>query len=214
MRALGIYRQRTLRTLSVLVLSLSLGASAGCVRRLQLSPGEFERIDKQEQAVDDLRVYVSKKLVVVYEADDDNADYAVDKRINVSSDQRLLRVIISKGTRGVIMDSDQKNGAPLLWVRFSSRCKDKDCAYGFVQTEDGVFRLAIVPDRDGYKQAKPHYTADKKPLTLNKLKSLAEKNDVYLWKNKRDKVFTIDLIVKKKTDKSRQVNTIRDGGVQ
>lgn len=213
MRTSCFSRQRLPRTLSVLALAAGLGASTGCAKRLQLSPAEFERIDKQEQAVEDLRVYVSKKLVLVYEATDDNKDYQVDKDITVSSDQRLLRVIIAKNTRGVILDADEKNGAPLLWVTFNSRCKDKDCAYGFVQTEDGVFRLTVIPERDGFKPPTPYYASERKPMALQKLKSLAEKNNVYLWKNPRDKIFTIDLIVKKKTDNSRQVNTIRDGGV-
>ena len=195
-------------------MSVGLVASAGCAKRLKLSPGEFERIDKQEQAVEALRVYVSKKLVVLYELDDDRATYQVDKTVRTSSEERVLKVIIGRNTRGLIIDTDEKNGAPLLWVTFSTRCKDKDCAYGFVQSEDGVFRLAVVPELDGYKEPKPYYKREKKPLKLGKLQSLAEKNDVYLWKNWRDKIKTIDLIIKKRTDKKRRTNVIRSGGVQ
>lgn len=180
-----------------------------------LSPEEFQRIDKQEQATEALRVYVSKRLVVVYEADDRDQSYEVDRTINTAQDRQLLRVIISRSTMGQIIDTEDRNGAPLLWVTFSSRCKDKDCAYGFVQTEDGVFRLTEVPERDGYKPAKVYFKRDpKKAMGLGKLKSLAEKNEVYVFKKKNGKVKTIDLIVKKRTDNKRQVDTIRDGGVR
>ena len=203
-----------MRALSVLALSAGLISVSGCAKRLQLTPAEFERIEKREQAVDALRVYVSKKLVIIYEEDDDSEEYKVNKNITESSEERRLKVIISKGTKGLIMDTDDKNGAPLLWVTFSDSCKDKDCAYGFVQTEDGVFRLSIIPKREGYKDPMPYYKREKKPLKPGKLKSLAEKNDVFLWKNKRGKIFTIDLIVKKRTDKKRDTDVIRDGGIR
>lgn len=194
---------------------MGLVSSSGCARRLELTPGEFERIDKQEQATQALRVYVGKRLVVVYEADDRDQEYEVDRTINTSQDRQLLRVIISRSTMGQIIDSEERNGAPLLWVTFSSRCQDKDCAYGFVQTEDGVFRLTEVPERDGYREAKVYFRREpQKKMELGKLRSLAEKNNVYVFKKKNGKVRTIDLIVKKRTENKRKVNTIRDGGVR
>jgi hypothetical protein len=215
MRTLGDHRRRLLRPLGVLALSMGLVASSGCARRLELTPAEFERIDKQEQATEALRVYVGKRLVVVYEADDRDQQYEVDRTINTSQDRQLLRVIISRSTMGQIIDSEERNGAPLLWVTFSSRCKDKDCAYGFVQTEDGVFRLTVVPERDGYREPKVYFRREpKKKMELGKLRSLAEKNSVYVFKKKNGKVRTIDLIVKKRTDNKRKVDTIRDGGVR
>ncbi|HVI00187.1 MAG TPA: hypothetical protein VM869_15830 [Enhygromyxa sp.] len=202
------------RTLGVLALSLGLLANTSCARRLTLTPAEYERIEKRERATEDLRVYVSKKLIVLYELSDDAATYEVDKTINTSSEQNLLRVIIAKNTKGVIIDAEEKNGAPLLWVTFNSKCQDKDCAFGFVQTEDGVFRLHSVPERDGYKKPKAYFKNEKKDMKLGKLKSLAEKNDVFLWKNPRDKIFTIDLIVKKRNDTKRNVETERGGGIE
>jgi hypothetical protein len=214
MRAPGDHRQRVLKALGAFALSVGLLASTSCARRLELSPAEFERIDKREQAVDALRVYVSKRLIVVYEADDRGATYEVDRTINTSQDRQLLRVIIARSTMGQIIDSQDSNGAPLLWVTYSSRCKDKDCAYGFVQTEDGLFRLNTVPKREGYLDPKAYFRTEKKQMTQGKLNSLAEKNSVYLFKKKNGKIRTIDLIVKKRTDNKRQVDTIRDDGVR
>jgi hypothetical protein len=214
MRAPGDLRQRLLRPLSVLALSIGLAASSGCARRLELTPADFERIDKQEQATEQLRVYVSKRLVINYEADDRDQSYEVDRTINTAADRNILRVIIARSTMGVIIDHEDSNGAVLLWVTFSAGCKDKDCAYGFVQTEDGVYRLARVPERDGYKSPRVFFKKDvsKKTMKLGKLKSLAEKNDVYVFKKKNGKIKTIDLIVKKRTDNKRKTTTIRGGG--
>lgn len=197
----------------MLALATGLLASTGCARRLRLSPEEYERIDTREQAVDALRVYVSKKLVVIYEEDIDDEEYEVNKNVTESSDERRLKRIISKRTPGLVVDKEDRNGAPVLWVSFSNDCKDKTCAYGFAQTEDGMFRLLEVGDRAGYKEPVSYFVSEKKPLKLGKLKSLAEKNDVLLWKNKRDKLFTIDVVIKKRNVKKRETDVIRDGGV-
>jgi hypothetical protein len=213
MRASGDHRKRVWRTLGVLALSVGLLANTSCAKRLILTPEQYERIEKREQATEDLRVYVSKKLIVVYELDDDQATYEVNKEIQTSSEQNLLRVIIAKNTKGLIIDAEDRNGANLLWVTFNSKCKDKDCAFGFVRTEDGVFRLHSVPERDGYQNPKVYFKNEKKNMKLGKLKSLAEKNDVFLWKNPRDKIFTIDLIVKIRDVSKRKVTTEKGGGV-
>ncbi|MFO7567172.1 MAG: hypothetical protein R6X02_31290 [Enhygromyxa sp.] len=222
MRALGDHRKRFVstrrigRALGVLALSLGLLTTTGCAKRLILTPAEFERIEKREQATEELRVYVSKKLIVLYELEDDAATYQVDRTINTSSEQNILKVIIAKNTRGMIIDSEERNGAPLLWVSFNSKCKVKDCAFGFVQTEDSVFRLHSVPEREGYKKPRIYFKRDKekKRMALGKLKSLAEKNDVFLWKNRRDKIFTVDLIVKKRTDTKRTVQVEKGQGIR
>lgn len=198
----------------MLALAAGLLASTGCARRLKLSPEEFERIDTREQATDALRVYVSKKLVVIYGDESSSQDYEVDKTITESADIRRLKRIIGRGTPGLVVDKDERNGAPVLWVTFTSDCKDKTCAYGFAQTEDGVFRLLESGRLEGYKDPVSFYKSEKKQLKLGKLKSLAEKNDVLLWKNKRDKLFTIDVIVKKRKVRKRDTDVIRDEGIK
>ena len=80
--------------------------------------------------------------------------------------------------------------------------------------KDRVFRLLEVPEREGYKDPKPHYKTEKRQLALGKLKSLAEKNDVMLWKNRREKIFTIDLIVKKRSARKSDKDVIRNEGVK
>jgi hypothetical protein len=198
----------------MIALAAGLLASTGCARRLKLSPEEFERIDTREQATDALRVYVSKKLVVIYADEASSQDYEVNKTITESADIRRLKRIIGRGTPGLVVDKDERNGAPVLWVTFTGDCKDKTCAYGFAQTEDGVFRLMESGVMDGYKAPVSFYKTEKKQLKLGKLKSLAEKNDVLLWKNKRDKLFTIDVIVKKRKVRKRDTDVIRDEGIK
>jgi hypothetical protein len=222
MRALGDHRQRTastrsgrwvVKTLGVLALSVGLLTSTGCARRLVLSPQEFEFIEKQKNAREDLRVYVSKKLVILYELEDEHKTYDVAGDVSTSATQNILRVIIGKNTQGKVLETENKNGAPLLWVTFNSKCRDKDCAFAFVQTDDGVFRLHSAPRRDRYKAPTAYFKSEKKQMKLGKLKSLAEKNDVFLWKNPRDKIFTIDLIIKKRNVTKKRVETERGTGV-
>jgi hypothetical protein len=103
------------------------------------------------------------------------------------------------------------------WVRRSSSSltPSTSAADGFVQTEANVFRLTAVPEHDGYREPKVYFRREpKKKMELGKLRSLAEKNNVYVFKKKNGKVRTIDLTVKKRTDNDRKVDVIRDGGVR
>lgn len=201
------------RALAGLAALVCVAANLGCAKRLSLTPAEFERIAEREQATEDLRVYVSKKLVVRYTLDDDAATYTVDKRIETSSEQNLLRVVMAKNTKGLVIASEDRHGAPLLWVTFDRRCQDPSCAFGFVQTEDGAFRLHHAPERDGYTAPEVLYKRDRKPMALGKLRSLAEHNEVFIWKNWRDKLFTIDLVVKKRSATKQRVETERGKGI-
>lgn len=215
-RGTGLVSPRLVGTLGVLALSLGLVSSSGCAKRYILTPQEFERIEKREAATEDLRVYVSKKLIVIYELEDDKKTYVVDRDIKTSSEENIVKVTIARNTRGLIVDVEDRNGAPLLWVSFNPKCTIKDCAFGFVQTEDSIFRLHSMPEREGYKKPRAYFKRfkEKKRMGLGKLKSLAEKNEVYLWKNWREKIFTIDLIVKKRTVKKIGVTREKPPGVK
>lgn len=202
------------RRLALLAVFVSLSAALGCARRLRLTPDEFERVAEREQATDRLRVYVSKKLVVHHTLADDAATYSVDRSIETSSEENVRRFVVGRRTRGLVVDSENQNGAPLLWVTFDPDCGDRSCAFGFVQTEDGAFRLHHAPDREGYHAPAVFYAGDRRPMALGKLASLAEKNEVYVWKNRRAKVFTLDLIVEKRAATKHRVETERGTGIE
>lgn len=193
-----------------LVASLALPA---CARRTDFTPGDLTRV-QTEADVQPLRVYMSETVIARYPRSESQDRIAVRGAITESSRQDVKDVETTRNTMGLILSIDELNGQPLLWVTFDARCKTEECAYGFVQTEDERFRLVTVPELPGY-QAPTLYrrrVSDKNELTKGKLASLAEANEVYVYKKSNGDIATIELQVKKRTeDRSRTVRQRQRG---
>ena len=104
----------------------------------------------------------------------------------------------------------------MLWVIFDPRCSEPACAYGFVQTEDGRYRLVAIPPLAGHKPNPPVYRGLKwkrRLMTKGKLASLAEANEVYLVKKNNGKILTVELEVKKVVEQRSRTKTGRSRGI-
>lgn len=211
MRMLGLGRT----TLAALFLAplLALGA-AGCVKRLPLTPKELERV-KTEAGVDPLRVYTSKKLLNFRREAGVQSELNVDKSIQRSSDTLTDRELITKNTSGLIIKLGEVNGATAAWVTFDPRFNKPEDVMLFVQTEDGRFRLATVPERKGFDKATSYRgcKCKRRKMKLGKLRSLAEANDVLLVKKKNGKILTIELQVKVIDNEKTRTRTRRLEGI-
>ncbi len=209
---------RLRRPLTLALLGAGIGALvlvSGCRKRLPLTPDELERV-QTEAGVQPLRVYPGKKLLSLYPADNKNEQFEVSRDIVQSSRQDQLKKIVTKDTAGLILKIEERNGAPLLWVTFEPACTKVDCAYGFVQTEDGKYRLSDLPDRDGYTDPKVYRSCiwKKRKLGPGRMKSLNEANDVMLVKKNNGKILTIVLTVKKVIDERTRTRTDRAQGIE
>jgi hypothetical protein len=194
-------------------LALALAAS-GCAKRYRLNPQELDRV-KTEAGVQPLRVYTSKRLVTLYDEANVQDRFQVQKKIKESEDKDRIKEVITKNTAGLILAIEELNGAPLLWVTFDPRCGDKDCAYGFVETEDRGYRMVEIPEREGFEDPRSFRGIKwkKRRLRLGKLASLAEANEVYLVKKRNGKILTVDLEVKKIVDKRVRTQRQRQRGI-
>lgn len=211
MRMIG-FRRTGLAAL-ILAPLVALGA-AGCAKRLPLTPKELERV-KTEAGVQPLRVYTSKKLINIrYEANVEQ-EFNVDKRIQQSSDRVEDKELVTKNTSGLILKLGEINGATAAWVTFDPRFDKPEDVMVFVQTEDGRFRLATVPERKGFDKATSYRgcKCKRRKMKLGKLRSLAEANDVLLVKKKNGKILTIELQVKKIIDDRTRTRTRRLEGI-
>ncbi len=189
-------------------------ASSGCARRTPLTPKELERV-QTEAGVNPLRVYTERKLLVLYEKSNVDAEYDVNKTIVEGSDKELEKVRNPRNIPGLILEIAELNGKPLLWVTFDQSCKEASCAYGFVETEDRKYRLVTLPKREGYKDPKAYRACvwKKRRLQTGKLASLAESNEVYLVKKGNGKILTMQLEVKKVTSNKTKTRTRRNRGI-
>lgn len=200
-----------------LVLSLAAAATlgSGCAKRFHLTPQELERVQTQA-GVDPLRVYVSHRIFVFYRQAGPE-QYDVNRKIVEGSAGKEEKVLTTKNTAGLILKIEELNGKPLLWVTFDPLCKVPDCAYGFVETEDKLYRLVSVPPLEGYgPPLRTHRRVKWKSrrMVKGKLSSLAEANEVYLVKKRNGKILTVALHVKKVIDDDVKSRTRRQRGIQ
>lgn len=169
-----------------------------------------------EAGVQPLRVYTHRRLMTVYDEADVDETFKVQRDIIESSRGEQYKKKITHNTAGLILKIDESNGMPLAWVTFDPSCTTIDCAWGFVQGEDGLFRLMVVPERKGFKpgRAFSRIVWKKRRLRPNKMQSLAEANDVYLVKKQSGKIITVYLDVKKVIDRRTRTKTEKAQGIQ
>jgi hypothetical protein len=195
-------------------LAVVVGAS-GCAKRFKLEPKELERV-QSEAGVQPLRVYTSERLVTTWIEAEKNEQFEVDRQIRQASARLRIKNVTAKTDSGLILAIEELNGMPLLWVTFSATCNQPECAFGFVQTEDGLYRLFKSPPLEGYADPANYYKwlwKKYRVMKLGKMKSLGEANDVLVNKKRNGKLRTIHLEVIKVVDDRTRTRTRRSGGV-
>ena len=189
-------------------------ATSGCAKRTPLSPNELEKV-KTEAGVAPLRVYTERKMIALYTEAAKGESFNVNRTITEESDKVVDKQVTTRNTAGLIIDIDELNGKPLLFVTFDASCKTRECAYQFVETEDQRYRLVQLPEREGYENPRVYRACvwKKRKLATGKLASLAEANEVFLVKKNNGKILTMKLEVKKVTSDRTQTRTRRNRGI-
>ena len=204
---------RRLVTLTTVV-GLAVGLAA-CAKRTPFSPAELERVEAAaQQGVAALRVYTSNRVVLRSNKLAKAGSYQVDKTIQEASSKEVLKEVITPNTAGLVFETSESNGAPELYVTFDPSCKSKDCAFGFVQTEDGRFRLKSVPQREEHGPQRVYYglAMSGRRMRVGKLASLKERNEVFIA-NSGDDIETVELVVLKKSADSTKTRRRRNRGI-
>lgn len=186
---------------------------SGCTTRYILGRSDLQDA-MDSDALNQLGVYVTHRTIPVYRRND-STQTRVGRTIETRSADDVLDRPIKRNDTGLIIDHDLRNGRNRLWVSFSPRCREIECSYGFVQTEDGRFRLVDLPDRDEYKSKKVYRTfvRDRYELKHGKLKSLSDANAVYRLERKRKKrPKTVFLEVKRRRRKQTRRRRDPEGG--
>lgn len=189
----------------------------GCAKRLALEPKELEKVQGAgAEGLDSLRVYTSERLVTTWVEGNVNEQFEVDREIRQASARLRIKNVTATSDSGLILKIEELNGMPLLWVTFSASCREPACAFGFVQTEDGLYRLFKSPPLEGYAEPANYYKwlwKKYRVMKLGKMKSLGEANDVLVNKKRNGKLRTINLEVEKVVDDRTRTRTRRSGGV-
>ncbi len=194
-----------------MIVALLTTCAGGCARRQGFTAGELAQLDGRE--AEDVRVYVSKRLITEYPEQVLERTVAVDREIRVRTRERPLREIVGRGTAGQVIGRDTVHGAARLWVAFAAGCEASTCAYGFVSTEDGRFLLASLPGRAAYREPAGYRggVRAKRRLRVGRRESLAEANEVLVVR-RGERALTVELEVKKDSRERRRARVVRASG--
>jgi len=186
-----------------------LTAVSGCARRFKLTPDELARLDKRVTNPEQLYAYPHRKIILIYELDTEQK-VELGRTVNIDVQKERPLVMVYRTASGQIIERDESNGVPRLWLSFRKDCNDQSCAFGFVRTEDNLYKLAFVPEREGYKLLAIYRRVERKrnKMKKGKVSALGEANEVYLIKRKR-RVKTIHLDVKKRI-REDEIRTIEE----
>ena len=184
---------------------------AGCTRRMDLSPPEFDSLHRLDPELMALRVYPSRRLWSYYPQLGDNATVDVTRRkVRVRGKRRPHERLILRRTPGRIVATDTLNGMTRFWVNFFSECTEIACAYGFVQTELQRYSLVSVPALANYEAPISYRRTRLKrnKLRLLKQRSLAESNEVLAAPRRSGKARPLNLQIRR--DKWRPTRKTRE----
>lgn len=132
-----------------------------------------------------LRVYVSHRTITVYDRGVVDEKF-VRKQIDERKLKDRVKVKLGRNDSGIVVDEELKNGQRLLWISFDRRC-GRECAFGFVHTEDGRYRLVELPEREGYNKPYVYRSIKIKrhKMRHGRLRSLSDANEVYELQRRR-----------------------------
>lgn len=215
---------------AALAVGLCVLASMGCTRRLKLTPEELLDLDRrvalyeQRAAIDpntprdELFVYAHRRFFVKYERVEEKS-FAMGHKVDLTRERKTPMAVIEYSSPGQIIAREESNGVPLLWVSYDE-CNVKECAYGFVRTEDNLHKLAFVPAQpfvppeEGYKLKTVYhrYERPKKIMRKTKVAALGEANEVYVLKKRKRRVKTVYLDVRKRIrEKEERILDVKKG---
>jgi len=129
----------------------TLGAT-GCANREYLAGNTLIDVRRRDPDFKNLRVYPNATFIATYSRQL-GADVGVSQTEGTVEEGyrgQRVEIPVRRGLPGVIVALDSHGSSAVLWVSFDERCQAKDCAFGFVQTDDGLFRLFQVPRIEGY----------------------------------------------------------------
>lgn len=166
------------------ILAVAMTIGSGCAAREYLTAPVLGEIQKRDPELQLLRVYPSRKFVSFYERElGQNLDVDGPQGA-VQTGYRAQRVEIpfAKSLPGAIIAVDAHEGAPLLWITFDRDCIDRQCALGFVRTQDQLFRLVHVPTIDGFSRPSVYRgrVGERRRMEKGKVFAKADGAPVYL----------------------------------
>jgi hypothetical protein len=203
------------RGLSGALLFGAVALASGCAPREYLTPGRLTEITSLDPRLEMVRVYPSKKLIVVYERslgqgfDIERSQGAIQEQQKA----RRIEVTIPRKLRGAILEVDRKPDRTLLWVTFDAQCTSRSCAYGFAETDDALYRLYSVPAIEGYTDPSVYRGQVSRRRRMARTKVFSRSRSVPVYFTTRGITASIALDIKRTEDVEVETIKVQGSGV-
>ncbi|MBL4684248.1 MAG: hypothetical protein JKY37_06645 [Nannocystaceae bacterium] len=195
-------------SLRICLLGALVVAGPACANRRFLGGTDLLDVQRRDPTFAKLRVYPSSDFIAVYgrQLANDLSVSGQTGRVDEEYRAQRIEIPVRRSRPGVIVAVDAEDSSALLWVSFESRCASADCAFGFLQGDDGRFRLSQVPVFDGYSSGTVYRKriAPRKVMEKTTLYSKTSSTSVYF--TTRGAVLPVALEIKKR--KTVRVETI------
>lgn len=192
------------------MLAATVLVAGGCANREMVTSTVMRDIQRQDQKLSKIRVYPTVTFVAVY-TKALGEDVRVSGQVGTLNEDvrgRRIEVEVKRTLPGAIVSVETLDGRPLLWVAFDDACTARDCAFGFVRTDDGKYRLFHVPLLPGYSEPTVFRKRIAPRKEMDKTKIFSKSKGASVYFTMRGQIASIALEVKKR--KRVEIQTIRD----
>lgn len=206
----------TFNRLSTAVLLAALATFSGCVSREYVTRTVLHSIGSSDPELKKLRVYPNVTFIAVYSRELGKATDVSGAAGTVEAGFRgkRIEVEVNRKLPGAVVKREELDGQPVLWVTFDERCGEVECAYGFVRTTDGLFRLFRVPPLSGYGEPEVYRKRVKPRKTMERTKIYSRTDATAVYFSTRGQAVSVGLEIKKSEDVDIEVIAAPKKGVQ
>jgi hypothetical protein len=187
----------------------------GCTPREYLTPGGLAEITALDPRLEMIRVYPSKKLIVVYERSL-GQDIDIERSQGAIQQQqkaRRIEVSIPRKLRGAILEVERRPDARVLWITFDAQCTTRSCGYGFAETDDGLYRLFSVPDIQGYTDPSVYRGRVSKRRRMARTKVFSRSRSVPVYFTTKGLTASVALEIKRSDNLDVETIKVQGSGV-
>ncbi|MCH9684798.1 MAG: hypothetical protein K0V04_25405 [Deltaproteobacteria bacterium] len=200
------------RVVTILLTAL-LGVA--CAPREYLTPTGLAEIQRRDRGLEMIRVYPSAKFVAVYsrpmgEAHDIGANQG---EVRNAYQARRLEVPIPRSVRGAFVGLETREDQTIVWIAFDADCDRRACAYGFLESEDGLYRLFEVPTIARYQPPQLYRKRVSRRKRMQRTKVYARSRTTPVYFTARGLVASVALEIKQRDRVEVEVITVPSVGV-
>lgn len=162
-----------------------------------------------------VRVYPSAKFIVIYERGL-GEDYDIERTQGAvvnTFEARRVEVPIPRELKGAILEASTLDERLILWVTFDSKCNERSCAYGFAETEDGLYRLFQAPVIPQYAEPTLYRKRISRRKRMSKTKVYSRSRSLPVYFTTRGMTASIALEIKKQERVDVETITVQNKGV-